>query len=273
MALLGVILSVVCQPGECGRVSLTGYTRGNSEFNIQVREQSSAPFMGTFGLRVTCRVCASAISGCDNIPGAVVESVVGGEGARVYADGSWTTVSWDVGWEAPPARPLKVLNATVRCSTSRDAPNSRYVGVGVAPLRNSTPSGDPSVIVTNAKGYRSTIDRWRGVSMAGWYPNLDTRVDDVSGGAVSASLSYPETIVLNGRGATTPIVYDVKGDGGIVVVIDKPSHLACARHGDRLVVGDGMAVAVGPGDTITCTNELVEPGKTSGKITVTAMIK
>lgn len=272
MTVLGVVLSVACRTGDCGRTTLTGDTGVAGTYVIRVIESLRDPFVQEFGIHVSCRMCHSYSNECTYVR---ATSVGGTGGASSKHDGDGNVV-WSIPRGAPPERAVATLIATATCPAPTTSYYNRPGGVAMQWLGYDKYAGNPAITVTSNGGVWGTVPAWREYYPWGW--ELKILADGSGPGAtatpVNVSLSYPEAIVLDGRGKEAQVIYDIEGNGGLLVVMDGvPEDLACKRRGSGVVVNSGTGVSVGPGDAITCTNTKVKPGQTAGIIAVTAMIK
>lgn len=271
MTVLGVVLSVACRTGECGRTTLTTDTGVPGRYVVRLVEHMYDPFGQEFGIHVSCRMCHSASDECTYVD---VKKVVASGG--VSSSVTRGTVVWHIAPGAPPQRSPATLSAEVTCPGPSASYYNRPGGVSMQPRAYGGGAGNPTVTVNGPGGVWGAVPAWRDLYPAGW--ELKIHADGSGPGAtatpVKVSLSYPEVVVLDGRGKEAQVIYDVEGNGELLVVMDGvPAELACVRRSDRVGLHSGLPFALWPGDGISCTNQKVGPGQTTGVIAVTAMIK
>lgn len=271
MTVLGVVLSVACRTGECGRTTLTTDTGVPGRYVVRLVEHMYDPFGQEFGIHVTCRMCHSTSDECTYVP---ANKVVASGG--VSSSVTRGTVVWKLAPGAPPQRPPATLSAEVTCPGLSASYYDRPGGVSMQPREYGGGAGNPTVTVNGPGGVWGAVPAWRDLYPAGW--DLKIHADGSGPGAtatpVKVSLSYPEVVVLDGRGKEAQVIYDIEGNGELLVVMDGvPAELACVRRSDRVGLHSGLPFALWPGDGISCTNQKVGPGQTNGIIAVTAMIK
>ncbi len=273
MTVLGVVLSVACRTGECGRTTLTTDTGVPGRYVVRLVERMYEPFGLEFGINVHCRMCHGASDECTYVP---ADKIVASGGISSSVNINSGNVVWRLAAGAPPQRPPATLSVDVTCSGPSAGYYNRPGGVSMQPREYSGGAGNPTVTVNGPGGVWGAVPAWRDVYPAGW--DLKIHADGTGPGAtatpVKVSLSYPEVVVLAGRGKEAQVIYDIEGDGELLVVMDGvPAELACVRRSDRVGLHSGLPFALWPGDSVSCTNQKVGPGQTNGIIAVTAMIK
>lgn len=272
LTVLGMVLSVAWRTGDCGRTTLHGVTGAEGRYIVRITENPQIPFDKEFGISVACRVCHWRTEECTWHRGA--RTATGGTYAKPWGG---TYVSWGIPPGSPPGRAPVTLTATLDCTNSTDDYYNRPGGVGISWGGFEKLAGNPSITAVGRGGVWASTPNWRDYSYTTGL-DLKIRPDGSSPGDTAAplvvSLSYPEELVLDRRGTEGKVIYDVEGNAGLLVTMGGlPNGLACVRRSDRVRIDSGAAVAVGPGDAISCTNEMGKPGRTAGIITVTAMIK
>lgn len=272
MVMTGLVLSVACRTGDCGTTTLNGDTGTVGKYTIRVVENRSDPFEEGFGISVVCRMCHGYSDECSYVR-PIHTTAAGGRGSTIESN---MVVRWQIRNPDVVRTRLETLVVNATCPGPGTGYYNRPGGLGISWGGAYVYEGNPSLVVTGYGGIWGTVASWRDyVSSTGW--DLPIRADGSGPGTaatpVRMSLSYAESIVLEGRGKATNVIYDVVGNGGLLIEMHGPAGLACVRRSDGAEIRSRQAVTVGPGDTISCVNKMVTPGKLQGVLDVTAMIK
>lgn len=274
--LVGAAVLCGLSAGHCGRVSLQGVTAVSARGTIVVRGYGPYDASEPYSISVGCSICASYTGPCVSVQPADMTV-----GARSNARNVYTRYAGNgtgyygnfVYWEpADPGQDAWVeLSYTCDNAQRRDWP---WVNVGFFRHRYG-PRNSLRVVATNlSSGVTTEEDLGRGYGGAGWRPWPSVHPEGTAGWAANVSVSYPERVVLRGKGAKTRILYDIQGNAPLYVRIDKtPMGLSCARLSDGVTIGMGVSAAVGVGDSLTCTNVQSTAGETSGTLSITAMVR
>lgn len=274
--LVGATVLCGLSAGHCGRVSLQGLTAVSARGTIVV--QGYGPYVKSdpYAISVGCSVCASYTGPCRSVPPANMAVGARSNARSVvtrYAGNGTGYYGNFVYWE--PSKPGR--ESWIEISYTCDNAQYRdwtWVNVGFYRHRYG-PKNPLRVVATNlTAGVTTEQDLGRGYGGSGWRPWPSVRPDGTAGRAANVSVSYPERVVLRGKGAKTRILYDVQGNAPLYVRIDKtPMGLSCARLSDGVTIGMGVSAAVGVGDSLTCTNVQSTAGETSGTLSITAMVR
>lgn len=274
--LVGATVLCGLSAGHCGRVSLQGDTAVRVPGTIVVRGYGPYNKDEPYSISVGCSICASYYGPCRSVQPANLSVGARSNTRSVYTRyaGNGTGYYGNfVYWEpADPERESWVeISYTCDNAAYRD-----WTWVNTGFFRNRYgPLNRLHVVATNHyTGVTTEEDLGRGYGGAGWRPWPSVHPEGTGGWAANVSVSYPEQVVLRGKGAKTRILYDIQGNAPLNVRIDKtPMGLSCARLSDGVTIGIGVSAAVGVGDSLGCTNVQSTAGETSGTLSITAMVR
>lgn len=274
--LVGATVLCGLSAGHCGRVSLQGSAAVSMRGAIVVEGYGPYDDREPYAISVGCAVCAGYHGPCVSTPPS--DTTVGSRSnvRTVYTRHANNGMGYSgnyVYWE--PANPGRGswVDISYTCD-NKQRPDWTWVNVGFYRHRYS-PLNRLRVVATNlSTGATTEQDLGLGYGGAGWRPWPSVHPEGDTGRAVNVSVSYPELVVLRGKGAKTRMLYDIQGNAPLYVRIDKtPKGLSCTRLSDGVTIGMGVSAAVGVGDSLMCTNVQSTAGETSGTLSITAMVR
>lgn len=274
--LVGAIVICGLSAGHCGRVSLQGKTSVSMRGSILVQGYGTYDNRDPYAISIGCSVCASYTGPCRSVHPATVNVVSrsNAKNVRALRHNNGAGYSGDfVFWEPADPGQDSWVKMEYTCDNAQ-LPDWTWVNVGFFRHRYG-PKNRLRVVATNlTTGATVGQDIGTGYGGAGWHPWPSVHPEGTAGWAANVSVSYPEQVVLRGKGSKTRVLYDIQGNAPLYVRIDQtPMGLSCARLSDGVTIGMGVSAAVGVGDSLVCTNVQSTAGETSGTLSITAMVR
>lgn len=271
--LLVIVAMGYLSVGECGRVTLQGSSRLSTSGNLVIYGMGSSDPDEVYRLSISCVVCESYTGPCvgqrpsnmhvgarSNVRDLTMEHINNGVG---YA-GDYMV------WKAARPGADAWVSVDYRCDNAA-RPDWTWVHPSFHGYRRDT--GGALYVVGTNYGTGETLSYYMGRGGA-WSPWKSVRPGDGTTGPVSVGVSYPDRVVLRGKGSSARVLYDVTGNAPVYARIEKmPRGLKCARSSDGLRIEATVSAAVGAGDSIMCTNVQVTPSETTGELSITTMVR
>lgn len=270
--MLGAVVLCGLSTGQCGTVTLQGTVPLSMRGKVVIHGGASERVGERYGLGIGCSVCAGFHGPCESTTPSNINVTGLSNAAKVRVAHAGNGVGFAgtyVFWDAASRGRDSWVSAEYTCD-NRSRPDWGWVNVGY--FRTTLEySRDIYLVATNYETGETLENR---PGRTDWRPWRTVCATD--GGVTSAniSVSYPEQVVLRGKGAMARVLYDVKGNSPLYVQIDNiPKGLSCKRLSDGVIVDLGVSSAVGVGDSIACTNVQNTTGETSGALSITAMVR
>lgn len=274
--IVGATMLCGLSAGHCGRVSLRGNTAVSMQGTIVVQGYGPYSASDPYAISIGCAICKSYTGPCRSVQPSDMTVGARSNTRQVYTrhitNGAGYTGNF-VFWTPKDSGRESWVDISYTCDNAQQ-PDWTWVNVGFYRHRYS-PQNRLRVVATNrTTGMTTEQDLGLGYGGAGWRPWPSVHREGTAGGAANVGVSYPELVVLRGKGAKTRILYDIQGNTPLYVRIDKtPMGLSCARLSDGVTLGMGVSAAVGVGDSLMCTNVQSTAGETSGTLSITAMVR
>ena len=270
----GVIALCLGSAGHCGLIELAGTAHATAYYTVEVTGSNSASADAENVIGVSCALCKGYNGPCRTAEPQDVRivsrlNVVGVVYDRYYYNGY---AGFGLRWRTGDGGKSSTVRFTGYCT---NAANPEWDWVDMHFHRDRRyPESDLYVTATNMTNGVTLEHNW-GRGSTSWAPGWGAVVlSGPEGAPARVSASYPETVELRGRGARARILYDITGNAPIIARIDNaPAGLSCMRTSDGLRVDPGVAVTVGHGESISCTNNVAKVGVTAGTLTLTAMVR
>lgn len=271
--LMGIVALCGLSSGQCGTVTLKGDAHVAMRGTIVIHGLVQDTPGDLYALGIGCGLCASFSGPCVSVDPSNI-SVGGRNNAadvvlRRHGNGHGFSGNY-VFWRAAHVGEDNWVEVNYTCDNA-SRPDWTWVNSSYYRDRYTPRSSLYAVATNHTTGETVTKDLGRG---GDWRPWRAVHPEGDVVGDVRVSVSYPERIVLRGKGAKTQVLYDIKGNVPVYALIDKaPNGLSCARASDGVIVDVGVSAAVGVGDSIACTNRQNTAGETTGTLSITAMVR
>ena len=259
--------------GDCGQVNLTGQRHLSTSGNLVIYGRASSDPDTVYRLSIQCVICRSAYGPCEGVRPSTTNvgarSNVQGLHAQHLNNGVGYSGEYMV-WKGSRPGADSWVSVEYRCDNA-DRPEWTWLYPSFHGYRRNT-GGSLYLVGTNySTGETSSYSMGRG---GDWRPWASVRPGDETTGPVTVSVSYPDRVVLRGRGSIATVLHDVTGNAPVYARIDTmPPGLVCARSSDGLRIEPTVTAAVGAGDSIKCTNTQVTPSETTGELSITTMVR
>lgn len=270
--LAGVVTLGVLATGHCGQITLTGNTYLTMRVDIDATGLNRNGLPVTYDLGVSCSLCMAYSGPCITVPVRDMRLSSRVNVTKVHLDPAVGYNGTVLRWSAGHLDRENGVSAAITCD-NKSKPEWGWVNMGFHRDRRY-PESDLRVTATNLTVGVTETHEWVRDGWT-WYPTWGAvHTGSGTGSSGTIRVSYPEKVVLRGRGARARVLYDIVGNWSVGARIDKlPVGLSCARTSDGVVVEPGVTVDVGTGDSITCTNVQHKVGTSSDTLSVTAMIR
>lgn len=266
----GVALGVLAT-GHCGQITLTGTGSATMHVRVNVIGRNAVNPYVPYEFGIGCIVCKTYNGPCDVDPGRDVRvtSVSNVKGLTMGTASGYhgRTLRWN--GTQPELDSSVAIELT--CDTSSH-PTWDWVDVGFHRAR--FPRHEMIATATNVTQGITETHEWGRYDAWAWYPKWKALHVGNGGASATVRVTYPDEVVLRGKGSSALVLHDVVGPAPVTARIDKlPIGLACRRTSDGVNIELGVTADVGSGDSITCSNVLNGVGMSSDTLSVTAMIR
>lgn len=266
----GVALGVLAT-GHCGQITLTGPTSPTMNVRVEVigrpAEITGVPY--EFGMG--CGVCKAINGPCEDDPGRDVRVVSVSNVKDLTTRPSEKKRGRTIRWKGAQSELESRVTFELTCDTSSH-PTWEWIEVGF--YRARVPRHEMIATATYVPGGLTETHKWGRHDAWAWHPKWKAIHVGPGGASTTVRVTYPDAVVLRGKGSSALVLHDVVGPAPVTARVDKlPIGLSCRRTSDGMNIEPGLTADVGSGDSITCSNVRSEVGMSSDTLSVTAMIR